>query len=51
MKRWVYVTSVIAVVLFMAGGAALDSQNTIVPWLMIAPAAVWFGLIAWANNR
>lgn len=51
MKKIVKVANVIAVALFLTGGAALDSPNTIIPWLMIAPAAMWFGLIAWASNR
>lgn len=50
MKTFVKIITVIAVLMIMVGGSALDSQNLIPPMLMIFPGLVWFGLIAWANR-
>lgn len=50
MKTFMKIVTVIAVLMIMVGGSALDSQNLIPPMLMIFPGLVWLGLIAWANR-
>lgn len=50
MKTIVKIVTVIAVLMIMVGGSALDSQNMIPPMLMIFPGFVWLGLLAWANK-
>ena len=50
MKRLVKVITIIAFMFLIIGGSALDSRNIIIPIAMIAPALVWFGLLAWANK-
>lgn len=51
MKRIVKVITLIAVLLIMIGGAAMDSENILVPVCMILPGTAWLGLIAWANRE
>lgn len=50
MKRPMKVITIIAFMLLIIGGSALDSRNIIIPIAMIVPALVWFGLLAWANR-
>ena len=50
LKRLVKVITIIAFMLLIIGGSALDSRNILVPIAMIVPALVWFGLLAWANR-
>lgn len=50
MKRLVKVITIIAFMLLIIGGSALDSRNIIIPIAMIVPALIWFGLLAWANR-
>ncbi len=50
MKTAVRITTGIALLLIMVGGAALDSENLIVPVAMIAPALAWFGALALVNR-
>lgn len=50
MKLLVKIITVIAVLLIMTGGSALDSQNLVPPMLMIFPGLVWLGMVAWANK-
>lgn len=51
MKRIVKAITVIAVLLILIGGAAMDSENIIVPVCMILPGIAWLGLIVWANRE
>lgn len=50
MKIAVKIITVAAALSIVAGGAALDSENLLIPTLMIAPALAWFSLVAWANR-
>ena len=50
MKKVVKTLNVIALALFMTGGAALDGKSIVIPMLMITPAALWFAAIAWVNR-
>ena len=51
MKRIVKAITVIAALLIMIGGAAMDSDNIIVPICMVLPGIAWLSLIAWANRE
>ena len=51
MKRIVKAITVIAVLLIQIGGAALDSENIMIPVCMVLPGIAWLGLIAWANRE
>ena len=50
-KRIVKAITVIAVLLILIGGAAMDSDNIIVPICMVLPGIAWLSLIAWANRE
>ena len=50
-KRIVKAITVIAVLLILIGGAAMDSENIIVPVCMVIPGIAWLGLIVWANRE
>lgn len=50
MKKVVKILTLIALFLLMAGGSALDSENMMVPVIMIVPSLLWFGAIAIANR-
>ena len=50
MKKAVRIITVIAALLIMAGGSALDSENLLIPVLAIAPALAWFGALALVNR-
>jgi len=50
MKRLVKAITIIAFMLLIIGGSALDSRNILIPIAMIVPALVWFGLLAWVNR-
>ena len=51
MKLFVRMITVIALLLVMVGGSALDGKSILFPAVMILPGAAWFGLIAWANRE
>lgn len=51
MKKIIKAVTVIAVLLIMIGGAAMDSENLMVPLCMVIPGIIWLGLIAWANRE
>jgi len=50
MKTAVKILTVIALLLIMFGGSALDSEDLTVPVLMLVPSFIWLGMIAWANR-
>lgn len=50
MKTAVKIITVVALLMIMAGGAALDGENISVPMLVITPALAWFGALALVNR-
>lgn len=51
MKFFVRMITVIALLLVMVGGSALDGKSILFPAVMILPGTAWLGLIAWANRE
>ena len=49
MKFFVRMITVIALILVMVGGSALDGKSILFPAAMILPGVAWLGLIALAN--
>lgn len=51
MKFFVRMITVVALLLVMVGGSALDGKSILFPAAMIIPGTAWLGLIAWANRE
>ena len=51
MKFFVRMITVIALLLVMVGGSALDGKSILVPAVMIIPGTAWLAMIAWANRE
>ena len=51
MKKIIKTITVIALLLIMLGGAALDSEDIRIPVCMVLIGVAWLCAIAWANRE
>lgn len=43
--------TILALIAIAVGGSALDSDNIIIPTMMILPALAWMVLLIWVNKE
>ena len=51
MKKIIKTITVIALLMIMLGGAALDSEDIRIPVCMVLIGVAWLCAIAWANRE
>ena len=51
MKVIAMAITILALIAIAVGGSALDSDNIIIPTMMILPALAWMALLIWVNKE
>ena len=51
MKVIAMAITILALIAIAVGGSALDSDNIIIPTMMILPALAWLILLIWVNKE